>query len=196
MAPVGARSDPYAVLGIERSAGAAQIRAAYRTLVARYHPDRHQGNPLEDLASERMAEINQAYALLSDPSRREAFDRNWPDPGAPDGHTPSGPPRRPRMNPMLKWGPLLLILGLPLLVRSGAGLARALAGLGADLFGALGELRGTPVGLVAALLGVALLVWAVWRRRRRSGRVARDRQESRSASTAARTAGRASTRSK
>ncbi len=161
MPPVGARSDPYAVLGIERSAGAAQIRAAYRTLVARYHPDRHQGNPLEDLASERMAEINQAYELLSDPARREAFDRNRPDPG------PSGPPRRPGMNPMLKWGPLLLILGLPLLVRSGAGLVRALAGLGADLFGALGELRGTPAGLVVALLGVALLVWALWRRRRR-----------------------------
>ena len=156
MAPVGARSDPYAVLRIERSADAAQIRAAYRTLVARYHPDRHQGNPLEDLASERMAEINQAYELLSDPSRREAFDRSRPE-----------PPRRPGMNPMLKWGPLLLILGLPLLVRSGAGLVRALAGLGADLFGALGELRGTPVGLVAALLGVALLVWALWRRRRR-----------------------------
>jgi hypothetical protein len=161
MAAVGARSDPYAVLGIERSAGADQIRAAYRTLVARYHPDRHQGNPLEDLASERMAEINQAYELLSDPSRREAFDRNQPDPGA------SGPPRRSGMNPMLKWAPLLLILGLPLLLRSGAGLVRALAGLGADLFGALGELRGTPVGLVAALLGVALLVWALWRRRRR-----------------------------
>ncbi len=185
MAPAGARSDPYAVLGIERSASAAQIRTAYRTLVARYHPDRHQGNPLEDLASERMAEINQAYELLSDPSRRAAFDRNRPDPGAPtasataedhtqhhagqhgDGPTPSGPPRRPGMNPMLKWGPLLLILGLPLLVRSGAGLVRALAGLGADLFGALGELRGTPVGLVAVLLGVALLVWALWRRRRR-----------------------------
>jgi curved DNA-binding protein CbpA len=151
MAPVGARSDPYAVLGIERSAGAAQIRAAYRTLVARYHPDRHQGNPLEDLASERMAEINQAYELLSDPSRREAFDRN----------------RATRARPMLKWGPLLLILGVPLLVRSGAELVGALAGLGADLFGALGALRGTPVGLVAALLGVALLAWALWRRKRR-----------------------------
>ena len=65
-----ARPDPYAVLGVDRAASAAELRAAYRALVARYHPDRHQGNPLEDLASERMAEINQAYELLSDPARR------------------------------------------------------------------------------------------------------------------------------
>jgi curved DNA-binding protein CbpA len=176
--PAAGKSDPYAVLGIDRFASPAAIRAAYRALVARYHPDRHQGNPLEDLASERMAEINQAYELLSDPPRRAAFDEGRPDPGAPganaagdargDTGRAAGPPRRPGMHPMLKWG--LLVLGLPLLIRGGAGLVRALAGLGGDLFGALGELRGTPVGLVAVLLGVVLLVVALWRRRRRRRR--------------------------
>lgn len=50
------------------------ITKAYRALVSRYHPDKHQGNDLEDLAEEKMAEINEAHAVLSDPARRAAYD--------------------------------------------------------------------------------------------------------------------------
>ena len=44
----GAAHDPYAVLGVARSATQADIKAAYQTLVGKYHPDLHQQNPLED----------------------------------------------------------------------------------------------------------------------------------------------------
>jgi curved DNA-binding protein CbpA len=66
--------DPYVVLNVPRRATGEEIRAAYLLLAARYHPDQHQGNPLEELASARMAEINRAYEVLSDPARRAAFD--------------------------------------------------------------------------------------------------------------------------
>jgi curved DNA-binding protein CbpA len=160
-------ADPYAVLGIDRSASAAEIRAAYRALVARYHPDLHHGNPLEALAGERMAEINQAYELLSDPDRRAAFDRD----GAHPARTGAGaaPPRRNAGVPQVaKWG--LLILALPLLIRGVVALVRAIAGMEGELFGVLGALRGTPAELVLALLAGALLGWALlrsWRRRRK-----------------------------
>ncbi len=172
---MAAKTDPYAILGVARSASAAEIRAAYRALVERYHPDRHQGNPLEDLASERMAEINQAYELLSDPVRRGAFDGggarvadgNGARRGGTDG-APRGPTRaaaRPRMNPLAKWG-LALIL-LPLLLRSGGGLLRAVAGLLRALFGELGAFRGTPAVLVVVAIAALLLARALWLRFRR-----------------------------
>jgi curved DNA-binding protein CbpA len=165
------KADPYAVLGVDRAASASEIRAAYRALVARYHPDRHQGNPLENLASERMVEINQAYELLSDPARRAAFDGGTgggPGDGRGTGSrdaAPSSSPRRPGMHPVAKWG--LVILALTLLVRGGAGLGRAVVGLGRGLFGALSGLRGTPAGLGVALLALGVLAFALWRRHRR-----------------------------
>lgn len=66
--------DPYAILGVARTATPAEIRAAYHALVAQYHPDRHQGNPLATLASEKMIELNRAYETLSDPARRRLLD--------------------------------------------------------------------------------------------------------------------------
>lgn len=56
--------DPYSVLGIPRTATDDEIRAAYRELVKKYHPDKYVDNPLADLAAEKMAEINEAYELL------------------------------------------------------------------------------------------------------------------------------------
>ena len=52
--------DPYAVLGVGPSATQAEIKAAYQTMVGKYHPDLHQRNPLEDLAQQRMVEMNVA----------------------------------------------------------------------------------------------------------------------------------------
>jgi len=68
--------DPYSVLGVPRSATAAEIRAAYHALVAQYHPDRHQGNPLAALASEKMVELNRAYEVLSEPAHRRFVDEH------------------------------------------------------------------------------------------------------------------------
>jgi curved DNA-binding protein CbpA len=63
--------DYYEVLGIEPSASAQEIREAYRKLAFKYHPDRNQKT--ED-AHKRMREINEAYALLSEPIRRREYD--------------------------------------------------------------------------------------------------------------------------
>ncbi len=48
------------------------LRAAYRSLVQSLHPDKNSGN---DTSSERSAEINAAYSILSDPVKRLCYDR-------------------------------------------------------------------------------------------------------------------------
>jgi curved DNA-binding protein CbpA len=60
--------NPYDVLGVAQNASEEGIRAAYRLAASRAHPDRHGGD------HEQMQEINYAYAILSDPVRRKAFD--------------------------------------------------------------------------------------------------------------------------
>jgi len=56
--------DYYSILGVSRGAKKEEITRAYRRLAARYHPDKHQGNPLADLAEEKFKEINEAYHEL------------------------------------------------------------------------------------------------------------------------------------
>ncbi|MDR1815807.1 MAG: DnaJ domain-containing protein [Clostridiales Family XIII bacterium] len=56
--------SPYEVLGLKPGASEDEIKAAYRELVKKYHPDRYQDNPLSDLAEEKMREINEAYDTL------------------------------------------------------------------------------------------------------------------------------------
>ncbi|MEG2377066.1 MAG: J domain-containing protein, partial [Clostridia bacterium] len=53
--------DPYSVLGVAQNAGDDEIKKAYRELAKKYHPDSYANNPLEDLAQEKMKEINEAY---------------------------------------------------------------------------------------------------------------------------------------
>ena len=57
-------TDPYKVLGVSPNATDEQVKAAYRELAKKYHPDNYAGNPLADLASEKMQEINQAYDAI------------------------------------------------------------------------------------------------------------------------------------
>jgi curved DNA-binding protein len=63
--------DYYATLGVPREAGAEEIKKAYRRLARKYHPDVSR----ERDAERRMKEINEAYAVLSDPERRAAYDQ-------------------------------------------------------------------------------------------------------------------------
>lgn len=54
-------TDPYKVLGVSPSASDDEIKDAYRRLARKYHPDNYVNNPLSDLATEKMKEINEAY---------------------------------------------------------------------------------------------------------------------------------------
>ena len=54
-------SNPYEVLGIKPGASEAEVKAAYKALVKKYHPDKYQNNPLADLAEEKLLEINEAF---------------------------------------------------------------------------------------------------------------------------------------
>ncbi len=54
-------SDPYKVLGVSPDATDKEIKKAYRELAKKYHPDNYAGDPLSDLAREKMLEINNAY---------------------------------------------------------------------------------------------------------------------------------------
>ena len=57
--------DPYEVLGVARTASDSEIKKAYHDLVKKYHPDNYVNNPLADLASEKMKEINEAYDTIT-----------------------------------------------------------------------------------------------------------------------------------
>ncbi|MEG1942362.1 MAG: J domain-containing protein, partial [Angelakisella sp.] len=54
-------TDPYKVLGIPSGSTDEQVKDAYRQLARKYHPDNYVNNPLSDLATEKMKEINEAY---------------------------------------------------------------------------------------------------------------------------------------
>jgi curved DNA-binding protein CbpA len=64
--------DYYRILGVLDDAEDIVIRAAYKALAQRYHPDKWTGN--KDEANKRMSEINEAYGVLSDPIQRKQYD--------------------------------------------------------------------------------------------------------------------------
>jgi len=63
--------DPYIVLGVPKSASAAEIKSAFRKLAKKFHPDQSK----ELKAKEKFAEIGSAYEILGDEKKRGAFDR-------------------------------------------------------------------------------------------------------------------------
>jgi DnaJ-class molecular chaperone len=63
--------DYYQILEVEKEASPQKIKEAYRRLAFQYHPDRNRENPS---AVEKMKEINEAYAVLSDPKKRRDYD--------------------------------------------------------------------------------------------------------------------------
>ncbi len=69
--PVAAK-DYYATLNISKDASQDEIKKAFRKLARKYHPDL---NPGDKTAEERFKEINEAYAVLSDPQKRAEYDR-------------------------------------------------------------------------------------------------------------------------
>jgi len=81
--------DYYAVLGVSPESDSAEIKKAYRALVQKYHPDRLRGTEESTNASERMIEINEAFAVLGDVKRRAELNRDLAAEKAPPA--PAGP---------------------------------------------------------------------------------------------------------
>ena len=65
------KRDYYEVLGVSREASEEELKRAFRKLALEYHPDRNK----DEGASEKFKEINEAYQVLVDPSKRQSYDR-------------------------------------------------------------------------------------------------------------------------
>lgn len=148
--------DPYATLGLRREASSSQIRAAYRRLAKRYHPDLHT----DAQATEQMRRVNQAWEILSSPSRRAEYDASRATPAAsPTSHW-GGAPRRAR--PMESAPPPWATYGSGSVHAGGRpyGRQRAAAGIYADT-GSDGSLGGLRWAALLLFIPVAVLSTAI-----------------------------------
>lgn len=66
------KRDYYEILGVDKKVSDADLKKAYRTLAKKYHPDM---NPGDKEAETRFKEVNEAYAVLSDPDKRAKYDQ-------------------------------------------------------------------------------------------------------------------------
>jgi curved DNA-binding protein CbpA len=73
------RNDLYAILGISADSDEKEIRAAYRRLAKKYHPDTGEGS-----SAEKFRAVQNAYDTLGDPDRRRTYDREVRDSGLRD----------------------------------------------------------------------------------------------------------------
>lgn len=68
-----AKEDFYKLLNVEKNASEAEIKASYRKMAMKFHPDRNKDNPEE--AEAKFKQIKEAYEILSDPKKRAAYDQ-------------------------------------------------------------------------------------------------------------------------
>ncbi len=92
------KQDYYDLLGVARNAAVKDIRAAYRKLARKYHPDL---NPGDKSAEEKFKQIQEAYEVLSDTKKRQVYDQfgfnqpgqgGAPPPGSGYGYSGGGAP--------------------------------------------------------------------------------------------------------
>lgn len=88
------KKDFYEILGLKKSASQDEIKAAYRSLALKYHPDKNKSQNAE----EHFKEINEAYEVLSDEKKRASYDQfghqdpgNFGGAGGPFGGGQQGP---------------------------------------------------------------------------------------------------------
>lgn len=67
-----AKEDYYEILGVSRDANEKQLKAAYRSLARKHHPDLNKGDAK---AEEKFKQVSEAFAVLSDPEKRAKYDR-------------------------------------------------------------------------------------------------------------------------
>jgi len=83
-----AKEDYYALLGVEKSASAEEMKKAYRKKAVQYHPDKNPGNKE---AEEMFKKVSHAYEVLSDTDKRAAYDRYGSAAFDGSGGAPRGP---------------------------------------------------------------------------------------------------------
>src|SRR5947209_17063692 len=90
-------SDYYDILGVKRDAAEPEIKKAYHKLAMKYHPDR---NPGDKQAEQKFKELQEAYDVLSDKTKRTNYDRfgTAEAAGFPGGQGGAGPGG-------FRWGP-------------------------------------------------------------------------------------------
>jgi hypothetical protein len=107
----------YQVLEVDREASPEVIRKAYHTLAQRYHPDRYHLSD-KSLVEEKMKALNEAYQVLSDPARRQAYDaRGERGVSSP---LPPAADKKARLQRLMLW--FLITVGALLVLRLGVGL--------------------------------------------------------------------------
>jgi len=164
--------DPFAVLGVRPNSTHDQIRARYRELASRYHPDKHRGNPLEELAAAKLVEINRAYEILSDDVKRAAYQEGRSSRPRSTSHasrtavsSAAAPSPGMRIVRSLGW-----VVALVFFLRFGMVLGRQVIALVRGVaLGLLWVLRLSPIFAIGVIVAVALGGGLVLRSRKRQG---------------------------
>lgn len=81
-----AEKNYYDILGVNKNASDDEIKKAYRSLAKKYHPDLNPGNAE---AAEKLKQVNEAYSVLSDKTKRQNYD-TYGNENGPQGFGGSG----------------------------------------------------------------------------------------------------------